>query len=88
MYTPEAFISAVKTAKSTPEPFIINMMSHKNFLDWKDVCTQMGGNKVFKDNDGNTFKFTDLRVVKIDRELSQVTFFKTSYSEKEFKKHK
>lgn len=85
MYTPEAFISAVKTARTKPEPFKVNMMSHEDFLDWKDVCAQMGFN-VVRDENGDSIKFTDLKVVKFKKDHPNIMFFKTSYRDVDFKR--
>ncbi|CAK1598166.1 unnamed protein product [Parnassius mnemosyne] len=85
MYTPESFISAIKVARSNPTPFRVNIMNNDDFLDWKDVCSQMGVN-ITKDEEGNTIKFADLKVVKVDKNHPRAIFFKTSYEQQEFKK--
>ncbi|CAB3231933.1 unnamed protein product [Arctia plantaginis] len=75
MYTPEAFISAVKTARSNPEPFKVNMMSYQDFLDWKDVCSQMGFD-ITKDENGDPVKFIGIKVVKLERDHPRDIFLK------------
>ncbi|CAB3231730.1 unnamed protein product [Arctia plantaginis] len=53
LYSPEAFIGAVKTARKKPAPFHVNEMCTEDFVDWKDACTQMGLN-LTKDEEGNS----------------------------------
>ncbi|CAG5020883.1 unnamed protein product [Parnassius apollo] len=60
-------------------------MNNDDFLDWKGVCSQMGVN-ITKDEEGNTIKFADLKVVKVDKNHPRAIFFKTSYEQQEFKK--
>lgn len=38
IYTPEAFISAVKCTRTKPEPYRVYLMNNDDFLDWKNVC--------------------------------------------------
>lgn len=84
MYTPDAFIDAVQLARSKPEPFRVNIMHNDDFLDWKDVCSQIGVN-ITKDVEGNTVKIADLKVVKIDANYPRTIFYKNSYEQENFK---
>ncbi|XP_045454105.1 uncharacterized protein LOC123667070 [Melitaea cinxia] len=85
MYTPEAFIGAIKMARKNPEPFHVNEMCTEDFVDWKDACTQMGVN-LTKDEEGNSVKIGNIKILKIEKDNPRILFYKNSYGEEEFKK--
>lgn len=41
MYTPDAFIGAIKAAREKSEPFHVHEMCFDDFFDWKRECTEM-----------------------------------------------
>ncbi|KAL0833092.1 hypothetical protein ABMA28_001202 [Loxostege sticticalis] len=85
MYTPDAFIGAIKGARKKGEPFHVNEMCFDDFYDWKSICNQMNFN-LTKDEDNNTVKLAGLKVIKVQRTDQDAIFFKESYADKLFKK--
>ncbi|CAG4995347.1 unnamed protein product [Parnassius apollo] len=85
MYTPDAFIGAIKAARNKSEPFHVNEMCFDDFFDWKSICTQMNF-AIMKDEDNNTVKLAGLKMIKVQSSDPDAIFFKESYAEELFKK--
>ncbi|CAG4974187.1 unnamed protein product [Parnassius apollo] len=85
MYTPDAFIGAIKAARKKSEPFHVNEMCFDDFFDWKSICTQMNF-AIMKDEDNNTVKLAGLKIIKVQSSDPDAIFFKESYADELFKK--
>lgn len=85
MYSPDSFIAAIKSARKNGQPYHVYEMSFEDFFDWKDVCTQMGLN-ITKNEDNELVKFSDIKILKIEKLSPQVLYYKHSYSDETFKK--
>lgn len=85
MYTPDAFIGAIKAARKKSEPFHVNEMCFDDFFDWKSICTQMNF-AILKDEDNNTVKLAGVKVIKVQSSDPDAIFFKQSYADELFKK--
>ncbi|CAG5046415.1 unnamed protein product [Parnassius apollo] len=85
MYTPDAFIGAIKAARNKSEPFHVNEMCFDDFFDWKSICTQMNF-AIMKDEDNNTVKLAGLKMIKVQSSDPDAIFFKESYADELFKK--
>lgn len=81
IYVPEQYITLIKTAKKTGEPYTVKELTHVDFLDLKPLST---GNYNI-DHDDNKIKWTDIKILKADKESNGIFFFKTSYEEEEFR---
>lgn len=81
IYVPDQYITLIKTAKKTGKPYTVKELTYENFFDLKPLCT---GN-YNTDDDGNRFKWTDIKILKVDKVSNGIFFFKTSYEEAEFR---
>lgn len=81
IYVPDQYITLIKTAKKTGTPYAVKELTHENFFDIKPLCQ---GNYNIDDN-GNKFKWTDIKILKVDKLSNGVFTFKTSYEEEEFR---
>lgn len=72
IYVPDQYITLIKTAKKTGKPYTVEELTHDNFFDLKPLCT---GNYNI-DDDGNKFKWTDLKIVKAEKVSNGMFFLK------------
>lgn len=85
MYTPDAFVGAIKAARKKGIPFHVNELCYEDFYDWKSTHTQMNF-KLQKDEKNNPVKLMGVQVIKVQKDEPYAIFFKNSYSEEQFKK--
>ncbi|XP_060810218.1 uncharacterized protein LOC132904307 [Amyelois transitella] len=77
----DQYITLIKTAKKTGKPYTVEELTHENFFDLKSLFI---GNYNIDDN-GNKFKWADIKILKTDKVSNGIFFFKTSYEDEEFK---
>lgn len=75
MYSPDAFISAIRAAKKTGTSFNVNELTYEDFLDVKDLGSEIV-----------IAKLADIKVIKVQKEYPTSAFIKTSYEDEFFKK--
>lgn len=80
IYTPDQYITIIRSAKKTGKPYAVNELNHCDFLDLKDLCSQIGNNFT-KNTNGDTFHFPDIKVLKVDKDNPFKFYYKTSYKE-------
>lgn len=83
IYVPDQYITLIRTAKNT-HPFEVVEMSHKDFMDLKDLSTQYGSN-FSKDILNNTILMNDIKMIKIEKCHPTSFFCKTSYKDTAYK---
>lgn len=84
IYVPEQYATIIGQAKKTGKPFSVNEMCHKEILDLKDLSSQLGMKTIFKSEEAETVKITELKMFMVKKECPGVLFYKTSYEEKEY----
>ncbi|CAH2092428.1 unnamed protein product [Euphydryas editha] len=85
MYTPDAFIGAIKAARKKSTPIHVNEMCYEDFIDWKNVCSQMNF-ALLKDEMGDNVKLTEIKVIRVQKDEPCAIWFKNSYAEEQLKK--
>lgn len=85
MYSPDAFISAIKSARKKSEPFRVNEMCFEDFYDWKNVCSQMSF-AIQKDDENVPVKISEVKMIKVIKDDARAIYYKNSYTEEEFKR--
>ncbi|CAG9773423.1 unnamed protein product [Ceutorhynchus assimilis] len=83
IYTPDNFISIIRSAKKTGRPYKVIEMTHENFYNIKGLTGS--GQESFKNKDKETVKTSEIKVMKMTREAPCSFFYKTSYMEEELK---
>jgi len=77
IYTPDQYITLIRTSKKTGQPYQVIELTHEDFFDIKSLET----NIVF----GNqTVKIGELRIIKLEKLYPNKMFYKTSFSEDDF----
>jgi len=84
IYTPEAFVSIIRTAKKTGEPYHVHELCYEDFYDIKSLCTQIGVN-ITVNTENEAVKFMSIKIMKVEKQSPSSIFYKTSYSQAEFK---
>lgn len=83
VYTPDQFVSIVRSAKKNGPPYHITEMSHEEFFDIKDLSSKIM-QPTLRNTDNEDFRISDLKVIKVDKEHPSSFFYKFSYSSEEF----
>ncbi|KAL4711225.1 hypothetical protein ACJJTC_019066 [Scirpophaga incertulas] len=78
MYTPEAFISAIKMAKKKGKPFHVNELLFDDFYDVKRLQSDIGPVNM------TSVKTSEIKILKIVKDSPNVLFYKTSYADAEY----
>ena len=84
IYTPDQYVMLVQTAKKTGEPYAVMEMNHDDFLDIKNLTTQISFN-FNRDTTGEIVKFSEGSIFKVERENLDRFYYKTSFSDSDFK---
>lgn len=75
-------MSLIRTAKKTGIPYTVNELSNSEFLDFKQLCPQVGKN-FHKTTEGLDLKMTEFRVLKVEKDKPDSFMVKTSFREEE-----
>lgn len=78
MYTPDTFISAIRTARKVGQPFHVHEMCYDDFYDIKQLQMDTGPINM------GAVKLADVKVMKVVRESPNSLFYKLSYSDTDF----
>lgn len=63
------------------KPIVIKL-DYKDFLDFKDIQNTILPNRIKKDNEGNTIKFLNIRIMSFIKGSTEISF-KYSFADKE-----
>lgn len=74
-------ITLIKTAKMKGSPYIVKELAHDSFVDLKPLAS---GNYTTNE-DREKVKWSNIKVLKIDKNVKNKFLYKTSYQENEFK---
>ncbi|CAG9812894.1 unnamed protein product [Phaedon cochleariae] len=75
MYTPDAFIAAIRTAKKKGTPFTVNEMCYEDFYDLKQLASDIGPLTM------THLKLTEVKVMKVVLESPVSVYYKNSYND-------
>ncbi|XP_046970419.1 uncharacterized protein LOC124537590 [Vanessa cardui] len=81
IYVPDQYITLIKTAKKKGSPYLVRELTHESFFDLKPLAL---GNYTTNE-DGEKVKWTDIRIIKVDKQIKDKFLYKTSYQEEGFK---
>ncbi|CAK1598252.1 unnamed protein product [Parnassius mnemosyne] len=85
IYVPDQYIAAIKNARKKGNPYIVNVMSHRDFYDIK----LLSDNNLLKNTEGEKIKIGDIKIIKVvkylDEHFKVKMFYKNSYLEQNFK---
>lgn len=84
LYTPDAFISAIRTAKKRGPPYRAIEMNFDDFYDIKDLSGQLKFN-LSRDINSTIVKVSDIKILKVQKSSPHSLFYKTSYSDEDYK---
>nr|CAI5870557.1 unnamed protein product [Callosobruchus analis] len=67
IYTPAQYYSLTRSAKKSGEPYQLTEISHEDIYDLKSLTNGVGYNHVSRTEEGNIFKLSDVKIVKVER---------------------
>lgn len=82
MYTPDAFIGAIRSAKKQGTPFSVNELCFEDFYDLKQLASDIGPLTMIN------LKLTNVKIIKVVQESPTSVFYKNSYNDDDFKEAK
>lgn len=81
---PDQFVTLVRIAKKKGAPYSVKELTHNDFVDVKKLTHEMGTN--FENNtSGERVFLSKLQMVKVEKSEPFLFFYKTSYSDEEWK---
>lgn len=83
IYSPQQFYLIARMAKKTGAPYVVKEMTEKDFLDWKELNGSYAPNWTVNE-EGQSVKWTDIKIWQLRKEAPQNFFYKTSYLHEEF----
>ncbi|XP_028129733.1 uncharacterized protein LOC126888266 [Diabrotica virgifera virgifera] len=84
IYVPEQYITLIRQAKKTGQPYKVHEFSHDDFLDIKDLTASMGMKEIYKTSNGENVKISDIKVFEVRKDTPANFFCKISYAEDNF----
>ncbi|KAI8114695.1 hypothetical protein CVS40_12962 [Lucilia cuprina] len=87
IYIPEQYISLIATAKKTGRPYKLHKLSHNDFYDLKTLQEEWGHNFT-TDVEKEKILWKDIEILKVEKNSPESFFYKTSYSDSNFKEVK
>jgi len=79
IYVPEQYVSFIRSAKKSGNPYKVQEMCYKHFFDLKDLATKLWINSF-----SNAFKITETKMFKVTKDDPDTIYFKNSYEQTEF----
>lgn len=62
-YAPDQYVTLIRQAKKTGQPYVVvKEMSHADFKDLKDLSKHMGVKELYKNENGDIVKISDIKV--------------------------
>ena len=80
LFTPDQFISIIRTAKKKGNPYAVTELAHNDFIDIKELTAAMGTNFIINEN-GESVLVSKIKMVKVEKDVPFSFFYKNSYSE-------
>lgn len=84
IYVPEQYVSLIRCAKKTGKPYKVHEISHEDIKDLKALSVDLGL-QITKNTDGEQFKISEVKVLKVEKNHLGKLFYKTSYENEDFK---
>lgn len=84
IYVPDQYITLIREAKKKGQPYKVVERSHNDFFDLKDLVQKCGFKDVFKTNDGDIVKTSEIRVFEVRKSDPGFFFCKLSYEQELF----
>lgn len=84
IYSPDQYVSLIRTAKKTGKSYKVNELNYTQFKDFKSLSNDVGRN-YNKNTSNETVKMNDIKILKFSKENRGCFFYKTSYSQEDFK---
>ncbi|KAK5647942.1 hypothetical protein RI129_002834 [Pyrocoelia pectoralis] len=85
IYIPEQYSTLIRTAKKNGTPYRVHDLTNEDFFDLK-LLQEEWGNNFNVAVDRKKVNWHDIKILKVEKEHPHSFFFKTSYSDTEFKK--
>lgn len=82
VYVPDQYVSLIRNAKKRGKPLQVRELGYEDFVDFKEVHSEMALN-IAKDSDGNTFKLSDVKVIRFEKG-SDMFLYKLSYKQEKW----
>ena len=76
IYVPETFVTAIRMARKTGEPFKVKECDHEFFLNIKNLTTEIGPMINLKQ-----LKISEVKVLRVTKESPYSAFYKFSYAD-------
>lgn len=83
IYTPQTYLTLIHTAKKTGRPYKVVEMTHEQF--YVKILQESWGNNFSLNEDKTQVKWHDIKILKLEKQLLEVFFYKTSFEDKTFK---
>lgn len=84
IYTPDQYYILIRSAKKKGDPYKVTELSHEDIIDLKDLTERLNVN-ITKDDENESVKISDIRILKVTKEFPYKIFYKTGYDEENFK---
>lgn len=78
IFTPDGFISAIKSARKNNITYSVNELTYQDFFDIKDLANSIGPVNT------TTMKISEVKIMKIEREKENVVSVKYSFKDDTF----
>lgn len=84
IYTSSQYVALIRNAQKSGKPFKVMELSYDFFIDLKSLQDQWGYN-FNEDDERNQVSWNDIKVLKLVKDQPFMFFFKTSYTQENFK---
>lgn len=84
IYTPDQYVLIIRTAKKTGRAYKVNELNYTLFKDFKILANDLGRNYT-KNTENDNVKMNDIKIIKVTKDNRGCFFYKTSYSQEDFK---
>ncbi|KAJ8935122.1 hypothetical protein NQ314_012986 [Rhamnusium bicolor] len=88
IYSPEQYVSLIRCAKKTGAPYKVLELYHDDIHDLKSLNSDLGWLNNIKDEDRNSFKLTEVKVLKVEKAHPGILFYKTTYEQNDYQQIK
>nr|CAH7757935.1 unnamed protein product [Callosobruchus chinensis] len=85
VYIPDQYVTLIRSAKKSGQPYKVDELCHKDIFDLKQLASDIGFTSYPKKNtDGDPLKISEIKVLKIMKDSPETILYKTSYQQEEF----
>lgn len=85
LFVPDQFVTMIRTAKKTGNPYQVRELTHEDFVDVKQLAKDYGNPSFNVNTEGEKVCISDMQVIKVVKNEPFKLFYKTSYSDEIFK---